>query len=141
MEKDNKKILYLAVASVIIIASIALVKQFSTKNTDKVSPTDQKNQMNDSSRQNRPEMGPIGSGTPPEGGGRGFEGRDIDYAAVAEKLGLAKEDVENALTFEPGEGLNLESAAEALGVTIEDLRSALGVPEMGPPEDITEQSE
>jgi hypothetical protein len=73
-----------------------------------------------------------------QGGNQGnnkgaFDASNIDYAAAAQKLNINEDSLRTAMTVELGQRLNLESVATTLGVNIVDLRTALGMPEMGPP--------
>ncbi|NMB91344.1 hypothetical protein GYA37_00680 [candidate division WWE3 bacterium] len=76
-----------------------------------------------------------GDKTPPEGApqGKGFDPNNIDYALIAQKLNLTEDKVKEVLTVKAGEQLNLENAATTLGVSVADLRTAMGIPEMGSP--------
>lgn len=76
---------------------------------------------------------PEGDGnmTPPEGGGPGGRGGGMDLAAAAEALGVTEDELTAALgTGEEGGRMDLESAASQLGVTVEELQEALGFGEM-----------
>jgi len=86
---------------------------------------------------------PMGEASDSQRKGPDFS--NIDYAAVATKLGLTEDVVKAALTVESGERLDLEKAATTLGVSVEDLRTALGIPDMknapGPGENVSDDAE
>ncbi len=73
-------------------------------------------------------------GNRPEGGGQGQGGAPgqgggggrIDFAAGAEALGISEDALRDALGGRPP---NFEAAAETLGISVEELRDALGVQE------------
>lgn len=85
----------------------------------------------------RGSLGPVvgnkmgaGKEVPPEGQRKGPDFSNLDYASVATKLNLTEEAVKAALTVESGKRLDLEEAATTLGVSVADLRTAMGIPEM-----------
>ena len=69
---------------------------------------------------------------PQGGGGPGGMGRGMDLAAAAEALGVTEDELSAALGTgeESGEPMDLESAAATLGVTVEELQDALGMGDM-----------
>lgn len=56
----------------------------------------------------------------------GFRTPQIDYAEASKKLNIAEETLREALSVNEGQRPNLQSVATKLGISIEDLRDALG---------------
>lgn len=83
------------------------------------------------------QMPTDGHPQPPAGGqGQGENGKPrLDLAGAAEILGISEEELRTALdnsSADPGQGPpDFEAAAEELGIPVEDLVNALGVPAGG----------
>jgi hypothetical protein len=63
--------------------------------------------------------------------GQGFLSNTTLLNAAAAQLGVSEQDLQNALTPASGQRINFTDAANQLGVTPDQLRSALGFPAGG----------
>ncbi|MFZ2664271.1 MAG: hypothetical protein WAX66_02830 [Patescibacteria group bacterium] len=122
-QKKNTQITY-AIATLAIILCVSLLL-FRKENSN--------NSGNKQGGNNSQFNG--GNGTSPEGNpqGKGPDLSNIDYASIAQKLNVTEDKVKEAFTVADGERLNLENVASTLGISAADLRTAMGIPEMGPP--------
>ncbi|MFZ1897565.1 hypothetical protein [Methanoregula sp.] len=101
---------------------------------------------------NSQQVSPAGTGNSPSSGNGGSPGSSYagnmgngsrQYAgqrfltnttlltAAAAQLGVSEQDLQNALTPQSGQRMNLTSAAAQLGVTPQQLQAALGFPAGG----------
>jgi hypothetical protein len=77
---------------------------------------------------------------PPQGGTPGDRPTmpAVDYAAVAQKLGVTEQQLKDALAVDRTQGPpDFTAAAEKLGVTVDALQQALGFTAMTPTPDAT----